>query len=389
MNCSLYIHIPYCISKCDYCDFFSIGCGKACVPDDYVDALCNEIKYKIENYSITEWETVYIGGGTPSLLSYSQLKKIFDYIYLTGQKQISECTIEVNPDDVTRELIETYNTLSITRLSCGIQSLQNNVLKQVHRRSSGEQVINALNIINQYWKGDFSVDLISGLPEQTKDDFLQNLKTLMNYKIHHISMYALTIEEGTPLDNKINSGKIHYDFDKADELWIEGRNFLEKNGFNQYEVSNFCKNDKFCKHNLVYWSLQNYIGCGCGATGTIYYTNKKSIRITNIPELNKYISVWNRDTHNDIEQTQQIEEIDTKTEEFEFLMMGLRTLKGINATEYKKRFQIELSQNVIKLFEKWEKEGKAQISINSDKSVQYSLTKTGILYLNKFLLEIM
>lgn len=389
MNCSLYIHIPYCISKCDYCDFFSIGCGKACVPDDYVDALCNEIKYKIENYSITEWETVYIGGGTPSLLSYSQLKKIFSYIFLTGQTQISECTIEVNPDDVTKELIETYNTLSITRISCGIQSLQNNVLKKVNRRSSAKQVYNALNIINQYWKEDFSVDLISGLPEQTKDDFLQNLNILMKYKINHISMYALTIEEGTPLDKKIHSGNITYDYDKADELWLEGRNFLEKNGFKQYEVSNFCKNDKFCKHNLVYWSLQNYIGCGCGATGTIYYTNKKSIRITNIPELNKYISVWNSDTHNDIEQTQQIEEIDTKTEEFEFLMMGLRTIKGINSTEFKNRFQVDLPQKVIRLFEKWKNTGRTLISINPDKSVQYSLTKTGILYLNKFLIEIM
>ncbi|MBQ5472347.1 MAG: radical SAM family heme chaperone HemW [Treponema sp.] len=382
MKTSLYIHIPYCFSKCDYCDFFSVGCGKRSVPEEYITALCNEITYKIKEHSVQYWNTVYIGGGTPSLLSQSQLEKLFNAVLSTKQDSISECTIEVNPDDITEEYIQILNELPVTRISCGIQSLQNNVLKNVNRRSDQNSVYNALACINSQWKGDFSVDIISGLPEQTLETFISDLEKLLTYDIDHISMYSLTIEEGTPLYNKISSNQIKYDFDYADSLWLKGRDFLEQNGYNQYEVSNFSKPGKECRHNLVYWNLNNYIGCGAGATGTIYGINN-SLRKTNKRDLKAYIDSWK----NNQQCPQEIEVIDKETERFEFLMMGLRTLNGINSKIYLNRFKNDIPEDIVNKFKKWQQNNLAEINTLSDGSVQYSLNKQGILLLNSFIIE--
>lgn len=382
METSLYIHIPFCVSKCDYCDFFSIGCGKKHIPHDYVEALCNEILFKISEYKVEKWNTIFIGGGTPSLLNQEQLQKIFNAITSVKNPYIKECTIEVNPDDITNELISIYSDLPITRISCGIQSMNQIVLKQSNRRSDLPTVIQALNIISKNWKRNFSVDIISGLPGQTTETFTEGLSNLLKFGMDHISMYSLTIEENTPLYKKIENGTIEYDFDYADQMWLKGREILLSNGFNQYEVSNFSRPGKECIHNLVYWQLENYIGCGAGATGTIY--GEKSLRTTNLNDIEKYINYWHKQTLAQIPES--VEEIDLETQKFEFLMMGLRTTKGISSQKWQNRFHQEMPQNIIKKFQLWSEKKLANIQITNNETF-YSLNQEGILFLNRFLIE--
>lgn len=382
MKTSLYIHIPYCVSKCSYCDFFSISCGKKSVPDEYVNALCNEIKIKKEEKKINFFETIYIGGGTPSLLSKNQICKIISSALCGLNEKPKEITIECNPDDITKELLESFSFAGINRLSVGIQTFNENSLKFVERRSSLKQVFLALEIIKKNWKGIFSADLISALPEETEKSFKKTLKNLLKYKPNHISMYSLTIEPSTPLGKSLSSGKLFYDFEKADSLWIYGRNFLQKKGYIQYEVSNFCKKGFECAHNLVYWRLENYEGCGAGATGTIYGEN--GIRFTNTNDIQNYISFWNSCNAKPENAPGIKEELSLETQSFEFFMMGLRTLRGISEEEYRRRFNSALPEKFINEFNLWKKKKLAHIKI-INKEHFYSLTKKGILFLNDFL----
>ena len=170
MICSLYIHIPFCKSKCEYCDFYSVPCGNKTVPDEYVDALLQELDVRIKLYNVHRFSTVYIGGGTPSLLNPIQLEKIMKKVLSLGIP--SEITMEVNPEDVTEELLVAMNDLGINRISCGIQALNDEVLQSVKRRGCVESVFNKIELIKKSWNGIFSVDIISALPNQSKSDFL-------------------------------------------------------------------------------------------------------------------------------------------------------------------------------------------------------------------------
>ena len=388
MKTSLYIHIPYCLSKCEYCDFFSVKCNQIDV--FYVRSLCNEIEAKAKFFNVTQWNSIYIGGGTPSLLNKEQLKQIFNSIYkFVPQSKKSEITIEVNPDDVTEDLLVNLEECGINRLSCGIQSLNQNSLSFTKRRASLEQNLNALALIQKKWSGIFSVDLICGLPYETEKSFLDALEQIVLFNPHHISMYSLVVEEETPLGQKILNEKIPYDYDFADNLWLNARDFLQKNGFIQYEVSNFCKKGFECSHNLVYWNHQDYIGCGSGAVGTIYDSDGSGKRFSNLWNIDEYKKYWLEHFQYDLNKKdiEEIELIDKETSEFEFFMMGLRKLIGINSCDYKKIFSKEIPTTVKNQFVKWQKKGFAKIT-NQGEYENYSLTQEGILFLNKFMEEL-
>jgi len=383
---SLYIHIPFCISKCAYCDFFSKPFSF--VRDDYVSALCMELKYRLQHTD--SLETVYIGGGTPSLLSKEQLIKITKEIPVSLLK---EFTVEVNPDDVTIELLETFQAVGVTRISCGIQSFNDKVLSFCNRRAKRNQVLEAINLFAENWKGRLSLDLISGLPYETESSFLEGLELVCNSTADHISLYSLTIEEETPLGKAIEEGSVEYDFDAADTMWLKGRNFLENHGFSQYEVSNFCKDGKVSLHNMTYWSYDSYIGAGSGGTGTMYKSDGSSFRYTNSSNLEGYISFWTHLTNignlekiNEKDIPQETEEVSAETGRFEFFMMGLRTISGVSKNRYEKLFHEGFPCKIAALFEKWQKENIAEITC-IDGDVFYSLGKKGILFLNRFLQE--
>lgn len=423
---ALYIHIPFCVSKCKYCDFFSVPCdlyefsnikenkklAKNIIPNDYIDALCNEIDFRF-NCGKTKilLDSIYIGGGTPSLLSKKQLEKIFFKIKKSPFLEIAEnceITTEINPDDVTLRLLSDYLKIGITRISCGIQSMNEKSLKYVKRRSSEQINKKALEILS-LWQKDLSVDFICGLPYETEKSFTDGLvfvlKSLKN--LSHISMYSLTIEDETPLGKELKSGILEYDFEKADKMWLKSCDFLEKKGFFQYEVSNFCKNGKESKHNLKYWNHEDYFGVGAGATGTLYKKDGSGIRWTNVCNVSKYIDFWKnfktaeskktkKSKKNDFEnfdiaeknQDKRIlqisEQITQKNSEFEYFMMGLRKISGISKNHFEKTFLHEIPRNFTELCEKWNKKKLCNI-INKKDDVIFTLGKNGILFLNQFL----
>lgn len=382
MDYSLYIHIPFCISKCAYCDFFSKPL--ASVRDDYVDALCREIEYRISYYKVQALETIYIGGGTPSLLTDGQFNKIFRTIKDCAEiPGTAEITVEVNPDDVSKKLLQNFEECGVTRISCGIQSMNDKALKKACRRADSSMNLQALETFKSCWKGELSLDLISGLPGESEKSLLEGLKIVCSAKPQHISLYSLTIEENTPFGRQLADNSLSYDFDQADRLWLCGRDYLEEEGYEWYEVSNFCLPGKECRHNLRYWNHKNYLGCGSGACGSIYSDDGKGFRWTNTRDINEYVNFWLGDG-NKAEPPQDYEYIDLPTSQFEFFMMGLRKIEGIKEEDFKDIFDASFPENFLELFEKWQKAGLALRGGDG----AFAMSRKGMLFLNKFLEEL-
>ena len=403
----LYVHIPFCTSKCSYCDFFSVPCAKK-IDDEYIDAVLNEAACTASLWDIDSWKTIYVGGGTPSLLSEKQIDRLFSGLLKMSRKAPLEVTMEANPSDVTESLLDAASASGVTRISCGIQSFSDTSLCRVRRRSRASDVYRALSLFEKKRPHALSVDMIARLPEETDASFASGLKTLLSYAPDHISLYSLTVEEGTPLCSEIESGKILHDIDASDALWISGRDFLCGAGYEQYEVSNFCRRGGECLHNLAYWNLESYAGIGAGATGTFYRKNV-SARFTNTRDIDSYTRFWkskkidaddfrSRIFFSDDFRTVQVraererkfaelpfsvEYIDKKTEAFEFFMMGLRMTRGICRETYEARFGA-FPEKAEALFTAWEGRGLA-LRRKKNGARFYAFTKEGLLFLNEFL----
>lgn len=390
---TLYIHIPFCLKKCDYCDFFSRipensqFIVKNFTINDYIEAVLNQISFLAEHFSVKNFTSVYIGGGTPSVLSANQLKILCEGIAPLANG--AEFTIEANPGDVSEEFLQAAASGGINRLSLGIQCKNDEVLRAVGRRTTVSQIEGAISMIGKFWRGAWCADFIAGLPLQSKEMLAEDIEFVAENGASHISLYSLAVEEGTPLAENIRSGKTRHDADFADEVWIFAREILEKKGFFQYEISNFAKKGFESRHNLSYWTLRDYLGAGAGATGT---AGEK--RFTNTKDIAKYIEFWK----NVPPKTQllnapgETEILDFETREFEFLMMGLRTLRGVGAREYERRFGGNLASRLGAdkadgVFSQWQKKGLARATRISGETF-FSLTRDGILFLNKFLREI-
>ena len=403
----LYVHIPFCTSKCSYCDFFSVPCNEK-IADEYIDAVLNEAAYTASLWDIDSWKTIYVGGGTPSLLSEKQIDRLFSGLLKMSRKAPLEVTMEVNPSDVTESLLDAASASGVTRISCGIQSFSDTSLCRVRRRSRASDVYRALSLFEKKRPHSLSVDMIARLPEETDASFASGLQTLIAHAPDHISLYSLTVEEGTPLCSEIEKGNILHDIDTSDALWISGRDLLCGAGYEQYEVSNFCRRGGECLHNLAYWNLESYAGIGAGATGTFYRKNV-SARFTNTRDIDSYTRFWNgekidaddfrsRIFFSDDFRTVQVraererkfaelpfsvEYIDKKTEAFEFFMMGLRMTRGICRETYEARFGA-FPEKAEALFTAWEGRGLA-LRRKKNGAHFYALTKEGLLFLNEFL----
>ena len=401
----LYVHIPFCTSKCSYCDFFSVPCAEK-IGDEYIDAVLTEAAFAASLCDIDSWKTIYVGGGTPSLLSEKQIDFLFSGLLKMSRKAPLEVTMEVNPSDVTESLLHAASASGVTRISCGIQSFSDSSLCRVRRRSRAGDVYRALSLFDKNWSHSLSVDMIARLPEETDASFASGLKTLLSYAPDHISLYSLTVEEGTPLCTEIESGKIRHNIDASDALWLSGRDFLCDAGYEQYEVSNFCRRGGECLHNLAYWNLESYAGIGAGAVGT-FYGKDVSARFTNTRDIGSYVRFWkskkidaedlrSRIFFSDDFRTVQgaaerrfgelpfsVEYIDKKTEAFEFFMMGLRMTRGICRETYEKRFGA-FPEKAETLFKAWEWRG---LALRYEKKGErfYALTRKGLLFLNEFL----
>ena len=346
---SLYIHIPFCRSKCAYCDFFSRG-GSSFVPDTYLDALIRELSFYTARYGIEQFRTVYLGGGTPSLLSPPQLSRLL-HAACSGPLLPEEVTVEMNPESLSEDLLAVFADCPAKRkrLSLGIQSLETAALNAVNRHCTVQEARKALDLAAKHWNEDLCLDLIAGLPCQTDTAFIRSLYDCLAYRPQHISLYSLTLEEGTPLYTDIEH--MGWDSDKADGQWIMGKEQLETAGFCQYEVSNFCRKGHESLHNTAYWKQEDYIGIGSGATGSVYaFSGEGGLRWTNTRDTSRYVAFWNAcdgtcsspvlPATSSTEEAipRETEYLTLEIEEEEYIMMGLRSRYGIHSSEYQKRF---------------------------------------------------
>lgn len=392
MEISLYVHVPFCRQKCDYCDFFSIPSNRAscvCPDEKYVRSVLNEIRFYVKKYSVSRWKTVYIGGGTPSQLGAKLLFELVSGIKsAVSDKTADEFSVEMNPEDLTEDILNSAQKAGVDRISTGIQALDQKALDSVNRHCPLQTAISSLELLQKKWKKKLSVDFIAGLPGQTYSSFKKQFETVFNFKnIDHISLYSLTLEENTPLYKKIESGKIKWSQQKTDRMWILGRKILKENGFIQYEVSNFARTGAESLHNKVYWHLENYIGCGSGACGSVY--GEVSERWTNTCSIKNYENFWlDFNPESEIpESIRQVEKIDLQTQEFEWIMMGFRLLEGVCSEEFKKRFGKSLEERIgVKdgLFFEWSKKHLAR-SYKKDGKTFYALNERGLMLLNLFL----
>ncbi|MBO7639953.1 MAG: hypothetical protein J6S91_13365, partial [Treponema sp.] len=288
----------------------------------------------------------------------------------------------------TKGHLEAMSRCGVGRLSLGIQSLNENALKKVNRHCSKNDCKKALELVKSTWRGDLNLDVIAGLGGASQKEFEQSLREILAWEPEHISLYTLTVEEGTPLAKRIEAGE-RWSQEEADCQWLLGRDLLKKNGFLQYEVSNFSKPGHESVHNMTYWKQEDYIGIGAGASGSLYdFTGKGGYRWTNTRNLDLYRSFWTggKISHEGIPEEK--EELPLEVEEFEYIMMGLRTTRGINSQEYERRFSSlkwkgDLSERLgekVGLWNDWQKREMAE-----RRGGDYYLTEKGLLFLNSFL----
>lgn len=324
----LYVHIPFCATRCSYCGFYSTT--KLDLQDRYVDSLCREIalrKEYLSSYSTdskaanTIIRTIYIGGGTPSQLSRYSLEKLFYAIDTYLECSPEEVTMEVNPDDVTNDLAETISALHINRVSIGAQTFDDNRLKFLNRRHKSFQVERAIDILHEHGVGNISIDLMFGFPGQTCDSWKEDVRRAISLDIQHISAYSLMYEEGTRLYRMLKENMIkEIDEEVSLNMYNELINILCDAGYEHYEISNFAKKGYRAQHNSSYWHDIPYLGIGAAA----HSYNIKS-RQWNVSDINKYIESISHDT---VPFT--FESIDADTHYNDIVTTELRTSEGID-----------------------------------------------------------
>ena len=323
-----YIHIPFCKRKCFYCDFLSFENAKN-IEEKYIQALINEIEAFRKKNSDIQIQTLYIGGGTPSYIESNCIREILSKFNID---EIEEVTIELNPGTVNREKIKDYKESGINRLSIGLQSTDDNLLKQIGRIHTYKEFLSTYNLAKEAGFNNINVDLMIGLPGQTIKNVKDFLEKITKLDLKHISVYSLIIEEETKMYKMLKDGKIELPSEETERnMYWYAKRYLEINGFKHYEISNFSKNGFESKHNLDCWNQKEYIGFGIGAHSYI-----DSIRFSNIDDINNYIkNIDNRCLEkNRIIQEKQNEEIKQK----EYIMLGLRKIEGISIQKFKNKF---------------------------------------------------
>lgn len=319
---SIYIHIPFCVRKCLYCDFNSFS-GKDSRFEDYKNALISEINNFENPYSEDLLiKTIFVGGGTPSVLPPEYMEEIFSALKIKFTlADNAEISIELNPGTVDRHKLSTYKEIGINRLSIGVQSLNDRLLKTLGRIHNTQQFIETVELAKSVGFSNINFDLMFALPNQSIDDFKETLETAVSLEPTHISVYSLIIEEGTPFFDLFESGKLKEIPEEVDrKMYYMAKDILKKAGFIQYEISNFAKNGYECKHNIVYWERKEYIGFGLGACS---FLNGK--RFHNNYNLDEYIKG---------EYFGSEEEFTPKDAFAEFIFLGLRMNKGVSAKEF-------------------------------------------------------
>ena len=330
MQIGLYFHIPFCASKCYYCDFLSLPRSKE--QESYIEALIKEIEKTSKSLpSDTRIKSIFIGGGTPTVLPPFLLEQLM--MAITKHFKLEpycEWTIEANPGTLDESKMEVLKKYPITRISLGLQSTHDALLKRIGRIHTFKEWEESIRLIRKYTKWQINTDLMFALPEQTLEEFKETLETVVTYDLEHISIYALIIEEGTQFGEWYEKGQLQEVSEELDrEMYHMAQTFLSEKGYEQYEISNWSKPGKKCQHNIVYWRCEPYLGLGLGAHSL--YEGK---RYYNEEDIKRYI-----DCQGDINKIRYEEEqITDKMAMEEYVFLGLRLLEGIDENRFEKKF---------------------------------------------------
>ena len=378
MNYSLYIHLPFCKKKCSYCDFFSIQIRSDLELEILLEAIAKEIELRLENAEIDHIDTIFIGGGTPSVIPVYLLSRFFNRVWKIIGKRISEnaeITIEANIKSCSRDFLHICRDVGINRLSLGVQSFNKNTLRKIGRAVYPENIFGDTEKIVNSWSKDFSLDIISGIDEA----YIEDIKKAILLKPNHISVYQLTVEEGTELNDKMVKGTFRRPSNALQKKAIfDIDEYLVRKGYSRYEVSNYAKKGKESKHNLKYWNMQSYIGVGPSAVSSIYYKDT-NIRISNIASILEYVEgIKQGKPFSEIENLSRIDFL------IEHYIMGCRLIEGINKEIFCKRFEKSPAQFIPVTIAKWMKSD----CINKNGVGQASLNAKGLLFLDSFLKDV-
>lgn len=345
---SLYIHIPFCAQKCLYCDFPSFA-RKDHLRKAYIEALNKEIISLREKHNNLEINTIFIGGGTPSVLEANELEFLLKEVAKLNMAKDIEYSMECNPGNLTEEKLEVMKKYGVNRISMGLQAKQDNLLKGLGRIHNYKTFKENFLLAKKVGFNNINVDLMFGLPNQSLNEWEETLREIISLEPAHISAYSLIIEEGTAFYNLYENDKLKLPTEEEErKMYHLAKKILEENGFNQYEISNYAKEGKECRHNLAYWNMDNWIGVGSAAAS---YINGK--RIKNISSVEEYINSIK-------DKGEAVEEIinNSKNDNMEeFMFMGLRKINGIDENEFKNRFSMNINDVYGEILNKYIGEG--------------------------------
>ncbi|HEV3462102.1 MAG TPA: radical SAM family heme chaperone HemW [Candidatus Dormibacteraeota bacterium] len=328
---SLYLHVPFCTWVCKYCDFNAYAVLEGLIPP-YVDALSREIEVAGAELPIGPLETVFIGGGTPSLLTRAQVTQVLDPVRAIGLAPGAEVTLEANPSNVSAEHVEGWLAAGVNRLSMGVQSLQPDALRFLERLHSGPDAIAAIRTARTGGFANISADLLFGVPGVNLAGWLATLESVLAEGVQHLSAYELTVESATRLGQEVRTGLVRMpgEDDQLEQYWAAAAR-LEAAGYAHYEISNWAQPGFSCRHNLAAWNYQPYLGCGAGAHSMFRQDNGCTERRWNLKGPHKYIREMSQTGH----ATEGGETLSPERARGEGAMIGIRVLQGtIAAREF-------------------------------------------------------
>ncbi|SHG89276.1 radical SAM family heme chaperone HemW [Tepidibacter thalassicus] len=344
MERGLYIHVPFCVKKCNYCDFNSFKFTKE-DKEKYIESLIREIGIYSENLKENCFSTIFIGGGTPTILSIEDISYIFKCIYDSFNiKKDAEITIESNPGTLTKEKLKLLYSIGVNRLSMGLQAYQKKHLDYLGRIHSYEEFEKNFKDAIDIGFENINVDIMFSLPNQTFDDWRETLENVVSLNPAHISAYSLIIEEETVFGKMYEKGELNVLDEEIDlKMYHYTRDYLKTEGYNQYEISNFSKSGYECKHNILYWRSKEYLGLGPGA-----HSYLEGVRFSNYCSLETYFEKLNNNIL-PVEDSHKLEEKDKIEEK---IFMGLRMNEGIYFKEFKEEFEIDFMKEYKDIIEK-------------------------------------
>lgn len=374
-NIGIYVHIPFCKQKCKYCDFISFQCMEDKF-EDYFKCLIKEIGDKSEE-TIDEIDTIYIGGGTPSIVPAEYIERVIKEIFDKYKvSKNAEITIEVNPGTVDEEKLKKYLSIGINRISIGLQSTNDELLKMLGRIHTYKEFEDVYEKVRKVGFKNINVDLMIGLPNQTIDDVEESLERIINKNPEHISVYSLIVEENTKMFDLVNEGILKLpNEDLERKMYWRVKEILELNGYNHYEISNFSKVGFESKHNMNCWNQHDYFGFGVAA-----HSYFDGMRYSNINDLKRYIENLKNEeaVYNVVFHEKQDKEEMMK----EYMVLGLRKIEGVKISEFKNKFV----DNSLYVFRKeLEKLTKNDLVIIDEDKIQ--LTKRGLDFANMVWME--